>query len=63
MQDQGQTSSREYCEINSNNDYALDKGVRKPMFLWRENSGGFHAEVVVLNHPTRLGFKSNEDFS
>jgi hypothetical protein len=22
------------------------------MFLWRENSGGFHAEVVVLNHPT-----------
>jgi hypothetical protein len=21
------------------------------MFLWRENSGAFHAEVVVLNHP------------
>jgi hypothetical protein len=21
------------------------------MFLWRENSGAFHAEVVVFNHP------------
>jgi hypothetical protein len=31
------------------------------MFLWRENSGGFHAQVVVLNHPTGFGFKSKED--
>jgi hypothetical protein len=25
------------------------------MFLWRENSGAFHAEVVVLNHPLCRG--------
>ena len=31
------------------------------MFLWRENSGGFHAEAVVLNRPIGFGFKSIDE--
>ena len=33
------------------------------MFIWRENSGGFHAAAVVINHPIGFDFKSEEDFS
>jgi hypothetical protein len=33
----------------SNDDYVLDGICENLMFLWRENSGGFHAEAVVLN--------------
>jgi hypothetical protein len=32
-----------------NDDYVLDGVCENLMFLWRENSGGFHAEAVVLN--------------
>jgi hypothetical protein len=50
-QDQDQTASLEYCEAKSNDYYGSEKGLGKSTFLSRENSGGFHAQVVVLNHP------------
>ena len=51
MQNQAQTSSREYGEAKSNCDYGSEKGLESLLFLWRENYGAFRAEVVVFNHP------------
>ena len=31
------------------------RGGANPMFLWREYSGAFQAEVVVFNHPLYHG--------
>src|ERR1700752_4312950 len=53
-----QTASREYGEAKSNCDYGAEKGLENLLFLWRENYGGFRAEVVVFNHPLGFGFKS-----
>ena len=34
------------------------------MFLWRENFGAFHAEVVVLSHPPMpRGLAAGREFS
>jgi hypothetical protein len=51
MQNQAQTSSREYGEAKSNCDCRSEKGLESLLFLWRENYGAFRAEVVVFNHP------------
>lgn len=63
MQNQGQTSSRECGEAKCNCDYGSENGVEKLLFLWRENYGGFRAEVVVFNHPPGSASNPKQDLT
>ena len=55
LQDQGQTSSREYGEAKSNCDYGSEKGLRKSNVCISRGGGGFQP-------PARFRFKSKTGF-
>jgi hypothetical protein len=63
MQDQDQTSSREYCEAKSNNGHGSEKGLRESNvslaleFWWISRASG------GSQPSTGFGFKSKQDFS
>ena len=50
MQDHDQTSSRGIVRLNLITTIGQRRIYENPMLLWGQNSGAFHAGVVVLNH-------------